>query len=425
MTLQTRSPAYGTPDITAGTQQFDYSPVLLASLNLEPSFLAALNVDMNDPVKDPVGYWEEDDLVGNQVTLGGTLATGGVTITLSAADNLKIGYNANSTYQRVGAILQVMSSSGTTTVNGNGEQLQVTAFPGSTSATVTRAYGQTADPGTTYDATTTILKLVQWPMPEYSSIGPDQSRARRVRYNFSELFGRDIIMSRNQILRKMQTIGDEVAYQIDQRTIEIVREMNDAFLHGSPSGVLTGSFPISSGAGDNRTLAGIEYWLRVAGSPTAGGTYDTTAEDLTPTVLNNMVYAVAQTGARPTAILTGFLQERVIQGFGADKIFITPNERIKSTTPNFSTFYRTDLGPVLSTVVDQNYGNGAKESIAVLDMSRIKARPFLDSALFLQTAPTLQDGDAARLIGEWTLEVRNAYPTLQAHALHTGLTLPS
>jgi hypothetical protein len=37
----------------------------------------------------------------------------------------------------------------------------------------------------------------------------------------------------------------------------------------------------------------------------------------------------------------------------------------------------------------------------------------------------MQDGDAYRLIAEWTIQVRNAYPTLQAHAFHTGLTLPS
>lgn len=425
MALQTRSPAFGTQDITSGTQQFDYSPVLLASLALEPSFIAAVNVNMNDPIKDPVAYWEEDSLAGNEVTLTGTLATAGVTITVSAAHLLRIGYNASTSYQKVGAILQVVSSSGSTTVNGNGEQLQVTAFPSSTTATVTRSYGQTADPGTTYDATVTILKVVAWPVPEYSGLGPDMTQARRVRFNLTQIFTRDIIISRNQQKRMMRTVRDELGYQLDQRSIEIVREMNNSFLQGEPSAALTGSFPIAADHGDNRTLAGIVHWLRLAGGAAAGATYDTTAEDLTPAVLNNMVYATALYGARPSAILTGFLQERVIQGFGTDKIFITPNDRIKSTTPNFTTYYRTDMGPVLGSIVDGNFGRGNNESIAVLDMSRISARPFADAALFLQTAPSLQDGDAYRLIAEWSLEVRNAYPTLEAHAYHTALTLPS
>ncbi len=353
------------------------------------------------------------------------LATAGTTLTISAADALKIGYNSDSSLARSGAILQVYTSTGTTTVTDNGEKVQVTAWLTSTTATITRSYGATADPGTTY-ASGTDFKLVGWPVPENSQLYVDQSQARTPRYNLTQIFARDIVISRNQQIRKMRTIEDELAYQVDQRSIEVVRELNNSVLHGSPSAAITGTFPLAvASSGDNRTLAGINYFLRIAGGAAAGANYDTTSEDFDPTVLNNQTYAVVKWGARPTHILTGFKQQRVMQGFGSSLVYITPNEKIKATTPAFTTWYRTDSGPILATIVDGNFGDGAQGSSAQLDMSRIRLRPVLDSALFLRTAPTLNDGDAARLIGEWGLEVRNAVGTLKAHALHTGLSVPA
>jgi hypothetical protein len=413
---------YGTPDITAGTQVFDYSPVLLASLRLEEAWIA--HCPIGKETQDVVAYWEEDSLVGNQVTTTATLATGGVTLTASTADLTKVGYNATAGLQRVGAVLQVISGPGggaAGTPVDNGEQVQITAFPSATTATITRAYGLTADPGSTYPSGA-VFKLVGWPLPENSGLGPDQTRARTIRYNFVETFGRDITITRHQALRQMQTIDDEMRYQISQRAIEMKREMNDAALFGSPSGTLTGTFPISTGAGDNRTMAGLLYFLRQAGGAAAGATLDSTAEALTAVVLNNLVFATWKLGASPRLIVVGGKQERVIQGFGDDKIRIVPDTVIRE---GFRTLFRTDVGPVLKMVVDGNMSNGADGSVAIVDQTRIALRPFTQSQFFLLTAPTLNDGDSARLLADWTFECRNAVASLQAHALHTALTIPA
>src|SRR5467141_3586297 len=137
---------YGSQDITSGTQVFDFSPFIYANLRQEEAVIAHL--DVGDPVYDTAFYWIEDALSGNQITTTATLATGGVTMTMSAADIIKIGGSA-----RTGAVLQVISGPGggaAGTIVDNGEQVQVTAFPSTTTATITRAYGLTADPGSTY-----------------------------------------------------------------------------------------------------------------------------------------------------------------------------------------------------------------------------------------------------------------------------------
>lgn len=421
MALLTHS-GYGTQNITQGTQQYDFSPILLANLRLEEAVISHLDINPN-AVTDTVAYWQEDALVGNVVTLNANLGTGGTTLTLSAADMLKVGYNASTTLQRPGAILQVISSTGTTTVNGNGEQVQITAFGSSTTATITRAYGLTADPGTQYDTATTKLKLVGWPLPEGSTLGPDQSQARTVRYNYTQIFGRDITITRNQIMRRMQSLEDEFLYQLDQRAIEMKREMNDAVIFGSPSSSITGTFPQAvANGGDNRTFAGLNYFLQSAGGAAAGATFDNTSEALTPKVFNNMHYASAILGGNPLVVFTGGKQQRAIQAFGQDQIRTVPDERVRS---GFTTLFRTDTGAILSLVTDFNMSNGLEDTVMMVDLTRTSLRYFTDAQFFVLVAPTFTDGDSARVLGEWSFECRNAIGTLAAHSIHTNLTIPS
>ncbi len=420
MALLTAS-GYSTSGITSGTQVFDFAPWILANLRLEEATIA--HIDIGDPVKDVVGYWIEDQLVGNIVTLTGTLATGGTTLTVAAADLLKIGYNAASALQRPGAILQVQPPGVTTTVTGNGEQVQVTAFGSSTTATITRSYGITQDPTTTYGIGTT-LKLVAWPLPEGSNLGPDQSQARTVRYNLTQIFGRDITITRNQIKRGMQSLDDEFYYQLDQRAIEMKREMNDTIIFGSPSTSITGTFAVTpANSGGSRTMAGLLYFLQSAGgSASATATYNTTSEAFTPKALNNMQYASAILGGNPDLMITGGTQQRAFQSFSQDLVRIVPNERVRGA---FTTLYRTDMGVVVSVVNDLNMSNGSPDTVMLVDPSRIALHPFVDAEFFMLVAPTFTDGDSARVLGEWTLECRNAIGTLAAHAVHTGLSAPA
>ena len=394
---------------------------MLASLKLEEAVLA--HIDVGKPVRDPVAYWEEDSLVGNTVTLTGTLATAGTTLTISAGDALKIGYNADSALARTGAILQVYTSTGTTTVTDNGEKVQVTAWGSSTTATITRSYGATADPGTTYDITTTKLKLVAWPLPEGSDLKTDQSQARTPRFNVTQIFGRDITLTRNQIARLMQAVDDEFMHQVSQRAIEVRRELNDTVIFGESSISLTTAFPLTpANSGDNRTMAGLINFLTDAGGAAAGATYDSTAEAFTPKLLNGMHYASAILGGNPTTIFVGGEQSRVIQGFGQDNIRVVPDARFRS---GYSTKYRTDTGAILDLVTDFNLSNGAQGTVMLVDQTRTKLRPVQDAEFFMIVAPTFTDGDSARLLGEWSLECRNAIGTLAAHSVHTALTIPS
>jgi hypothetical protein len=407
---------YGSQDITSGTQVFDFSPFIYANLRQEEAVIAHL--DIGDPVYDTAFYWIEDTLSGNQVTLTATLATGGVTLTMSAADIIKIGGPS-----RPGAVLQFitgLAGTSATTPLDNGEQVQVTAFPSTTTATITRAYGLTADPGTTY-VNSSVLKMVNLTLPENSDLQGDLSQKRTLTYNVTQIFERSINISRNQIKRLMQGIEDEFFYQVDQRAIELKRELNDTVIFGTQFPVYGGTFP-QTNTGDNRTTGGILWFGQKAGSGGAGKTFNNVAEALTPQVLNTLHYVAWKKGANPTLLLSGGRMARVIQGFGTDLIRIVPNEAVRQ---GFTNLYRTDLGVVLTMVVDGNFGDGAEGTVALLDQSRARLRPFIDAEMFMLVAPTFRDGDAARLLCEWGWEERNAFASLDAHALHTNLTIPA
>lgn len=400
---------YGSQDIASGTQVFDFAPLIYASLRQEEAFIAHL--DVGTPVRDTAFYWVEDKLVSNQLTQSGTLATGATTLNVASGHGKRI---------RVGTVLQAINDP-TNFPNGidNGEQVQVTAIA-TDALTITRAYGLTADPGTTY-AASTIWKAISQTLPENSDIQTDQSLSRTLTYNVTQIFERTVNISRNQIKRLMQGVDDEFYYQLDQRSIELRRELNDTSMFGSMNPVYSGTFPQTT-VGDNRTMGGALFFLRKAGSPGAGLTYNNTAEALTPKVLNDLQYAAWKKGANPTAAVLGGKMARVVQGFGVDLIRIVPNEAVRQ---GFSTLFRTDLGVPLTLIVDGNWGDGAEGTVAVLDLGRARLRPFIDAELFMLVAPTFKDGDAARVLCEWSFEMRNAYNALEAHALHTNLTIPS
>lgn len=397
---------YGTSDITSGTQVYDFSPLILASLRQEEAVIA--HVDVGEPVYDTTWYVEEENLLANQLTQSGTFATTATTLNVSTGHGARI---------RVGAVLQVIKDG--TTVVDNGEQVQVTAIA-TDALTVTRAYGLTADPGTTY-AANSIWKVVSQTLPEGSDIQTDLSQKRLITNFVTQIFERTINITRNQIKRRMQGVTSEFDYQMDQRVVELRREMNDTVIFGTQNPAPAASFPATT-VGDNRTMMGLLYALQKKGSPGAGKTYDNTAESLTPAVLNALYYASFKLGGDPSVLFLGGKQARVVEGFGQDLIRIVPNERVRQ---GFTTLYRTDLGRVLTMVVDGNFEDGAGGTIALVDPERAKLRPFVDAEMFVLTAPTFKDGDAARVICEWGMEVRNAIQSLDAHAIHTKLTIPS
>jgi len=408
MALQTHT-GYGTPDITSGTQIYDFSPLILASLRQEEAVIA--HIPVGAPVQDTTWYIEEENLLSNQLTQSGTFATAATTLNVTAGQGVRV---------RVGAILQAITSQASAAVQqDNGEQVQVTAIA-TDALTVTRAYGLTADPGLTMPAST-IWKVISQTLPEGSDIQTDLSQKRLITNFVTQIFERTVNITRNQLKRRMQGVQDEFSYQLDQVTIQLRRELNDTVIFGTQNPAPAATFPATT-VGDNRTMMGMLYALQKKGSPAAKATFDNTAEALTPLVFNNMAYAVAKKGGHATAAFLGGKQARVVEGFGQDLIRIVPNETVRQ---GFTTLYRTDMGVVVTLVVDGNFEDGAAGTMTLTDLERVALRPFVDAEMFVLTAPSFKDGDAARVISEWGAEWRNAIQSLDAHAIHTALTIPS
>jgi hypothetical protein len=43
----------------------------------------------------------------------------------------------------------------------------------------------------------------------------------------------------------------------------------------------------------------------------------------------------------------------------------------------------------------------------ILDMSRIRIKPFVGQFFYVVTSPSFRDGDAVRCLSKWSVEVRN------------------
>jgi len=62
--------------------------------------------------------------------------------------------------------------------------------------------------------------------------------------------------------------------------------------------------------------------------------------------------------------------------------------------------------------------------LLILDLTRIRIRPFINQFFFTIMAETFRDGDAVRALSKWSLEVRNSGTDVGfSHQLHTNLSL--
>jgi len=68
----------------------------------------------------------------------------------------------------------------------------------------------------------------------------------------------------------------------------------------------------------------------------------------------------------------------------------------------------SDLGVVVDVITSNYLGTVSPFTFAVLDVGRIKLCPFQDDAFKLMAAQDWVDGVKRRILGEFTVEVRNA-----------------
>jgi hypothetical protein len=149
-----------------------------------------------------------------------------------------------------------------------------------------------------------------------------------------------------------------------------------------------------------------------------GGNTNTSAEPMSPDVINAMVKQVYDDGGTDMGsrmiLACNQVQMQKISAFDKDKIQTVPGAGIRG---QYVTQFLSDLNVVVDFVVDR----WVPQDVALLlDTSRIQVVPLQGRGFGVQEIAKTGDSDKAQIIGDYTLEIRNA---LQAHAIHTNLTV--
>lgn len=356
-------------DITDGSQDRDISPILAKALYLDLNFLGNINVDFSNPVHDVIHYWNEDALNTDTVTVSGSVASNGTSITAtSATHTFHIG---DLIYDTTKASTEIMQVSNVSTVT----------------ISVSRAYNSTTAASIADAAVLAKLPAEQ----EGSDIGTDRTVAPTVRYNRLQIIpGNDILITGTQLARKMATneLADQLAHQLTNRALEFKKSLTRTALYSE----------ISAAGSDTvyRTMGGMRYW-----NATGSGLSDSTSGAWTYAQLNSLNTSVVNKGKYPDTLLVGTDLVATIAGWDASYRRLRESDKQVGYMVNEVLLAQ---GNTVQVVVDGRVKSG---DYFLFNKDQVRLLPMEDRAMFVIAATDFADAKKRRLLGEWTLEVRN------------------
>lgn len=382
-----QTPSQATSYDQSAVYKLDLSEVLSNILLDDTDFLSTIGIS-GEAATQTKHSWIEDALNATTVKQsGGSQATyalgnvSGTVMILSASHASRI---------TAGTILK-------DSLSGKSEVIQVTALS-TNSATVTRGYGSTS--AHTHAAAAT-WEIISNPRPQGMTGPKDESTTRALKFNYTQIFSKGVKITGTAQAIDHAGISSEDSYQIDLRLRELKRELDRTCIMGARAAadVIDGAYGTMGGI--------IEFVGYIAAT-----NVNFTAETLTPSVLNTMAKQVYDDGGMPDIVLVGGLQKQKISTFDQEyRMSSIDTKRAGYTVEQFV----SDLGMNLRVVVDR----WVPDDVAmVLDSSKIKIMPLSGRAFFLEKLAKTGDSNDWQIVGEYTMEVRNA---AEAHAYHSNL----
>lgn len=369
--------------------KLDLSEVLAAVLLDDTDFISMMGISEGAATQTKHS-WVEDTLnATTAVQSGGTQAqmalgtTSGTVLRLSGSHITRSKITA-------GTLLKDRLS-------GKTEVIQVTAVS-STSATVTRGYGATS--AQTHAAGAT-WEIISNPRPQGMEGPADESTTRALKHNFTQIFSKGVKITGTAEAIDHAGLNSESQYQVMMRLKELKRELDRSCIMGVRA-------PNDVGASTYGTMGGLIDFIGFI----AAGNVNGTAETLTPSVVNTMAKQVFDDGGSPDTLLVGGVQKQKISSFDQEFRRSTLDSRRAGYTVEE---FVTDLGVNLRIIVDRWVPN---DVAMVLDSSRIKIMPLQGRSFFLEKLAKTGDAEKWQIVGEYTMEVRNA---AEAHAYHFNL----
>lgn len=379
--------ALATPSQTASYAQsavykLDLSEVLAAILLDDTDVLSSIGIS-GEVATQTKHSWVEDALNPTTIT-----QTGGNSY-LSGTTSTVIVFTAGISRITAGTLLRDRAS-------GLTEVVQVTAVNG-VSATVTRGYGSTTKAS---HAAGAVWDIIANPRPQGMKGPKDESTARSLAFNYTQIFSKGVNLTSTALAIEHAGISAEDDYQIDLRLRELKRELDRAVIMGVRA-------PSDVGPSVYGTMGGLIYFTTVVNTEN----HVSTAETLTPSVLNNLIKKCWDKGLNPNTIIVGGVQKQKIATFDQEYRRTTLDSRRAGFTVEQ---FISDLGITLDVIVDRWVPN---DTVIVLDKSRVKIMPLRNRSFALEKLAKTGDSEDWQIVGEYTLEFRNA----DAAAIHTNL----
>jgi hypothetical protein len=237
-----------------------------------------------------------------------------------------------------------------------------------------------------------IVYLQSRPKNEATEASADNGYEPTTEYNQTQIFDRTAKVSNTSLEIPKYGIGGALSYQVERQLLDIAYEMNRTMLR-SPR--------VTRTASEAGTMGGIMWFLKAA----LGNSVDANGAGLSATFINDAAEVIAQNGGNAGLILCNPVQARVISSFnvaGNNPVV----QRQDTVTGSFVSTFVTDQGVVMTIVADRNF---VKNEVAILDMSKINLVPLNNRAMHdMDATPAGADYVARRILGEYTLEVKNA-----------------
>lgn len=303
------------------------------------------------------------------------------------------------------------------------EVMLVTAVASTTTLTVERGFGQTIG------SVSHMAGDKFWVMPanqQGSGPGSDRTLTRTPKYNWPQLIDLDVIMTRAQVNNPMYNVVEEFDKSLLDRTYEGKRYLNNVVINSVSSG-MAGALPAAT---NYPSMSGVIEMIGYDGLPTgadSSGVYtnsttiDSSTTALSAGALSDLIGSIyAQGGASEGSnmiIATNQTEFEVMADWPAGQIrrdYGTSGMTYGGTVTQFISKQNVSCPIVVDNYIPVGH-------LLVLDLSRISLHPATNTSWVMyknEIGDNRNDYKAARLLGEWTLEMHNAGT---AHGMMTAL----
>jgi hypothetical protein len=324
--------------------------------------------------------WVDKTLVGFMDTLKTAMTTTtGTILTVSGGTNTPKRYIGGLSLLRFQGSDEILLVTSVITTVTNSAQL-----------VVTRAYQSST--ASTYSATQQ-LRIFGNPQTEGFTAGRDDSQKGVRRYNYTQIFERELILSGSSQVVDAVSKENRMDQQAANLTPELLKELESALIHGTQ---------FASADLTTRAFGGMRYW-----ATTYGTNQTVSGADVDFKMLDDVIEAYLSKGGDPMQLtmLVPVRQQRKINALKEARVVGGGQSQSDNSVNNFVTRY--DFGS--NAQVDIIWSNDLfPDEVYFFQKDKFKVKPLQDRQW--DRVPLAKTGDTDRemLIGEYTLEVFNS-----------------